>query len=106
MGFHLVGVKHFGEIFDLDQRLPCFSHDFPLVLPELAQSSRMRSTLSERDMSERITVSPSCNPSRIWIEFTDARPTFTGTRTAPLPSESSLKRLRVLFSCPNAGRPT
>ena len=39
----------------------------------------MRSVLSQRDMSESTTVSPSCNPSTIWIEFTDARPTFTGT---------------------------
>ena len=38
--------------------------------------------------------------------FTEARPTFTGTRTAVLPSAPSLNRLIVLFSFPNAGRPT
>lgn len=38
--------------------------------------------------------------------LTEARPTWTGTRWADLPSGASLKRLRVLFSLPEAGRPT
>jgi len=32
MGFYLVGVKHFGEVFNLDQWLPCFDHVYSFEL--------------------------------------------------------------------------
>src|SRR5271168_2217339 len=54
-------------------------------------------------MSDKMTASPSHKPSMIWIEFTEARPTFTGTRKAPCPPGLSLNKLMVLFSFPNAG---
>ena len=67
MSLDFIGVEHFGEIFDLDQRL-CLLQSWRL--PRLflrffaAQScSLIRSVLSQRDMSERMTVSPSCSPS-------------------------------------------
>src|SRR5258708_517069 len=110
MRFNLVGVEDLRHLLNLDQRLPGFCHKLLssnvrnfVVLDFVARyrrySRRMRSVLSQRDMSERMTVPPSRRPSKIWIEFTDSRPTFTGTRIASLLSASSLNKLMVLFSC-------
>src|SRR6266849_5138336 len=62
--------------------------------------NRTRSKLSQADMSERITLSPTFNPSKISIVFTELRPNFTLTRTASAPSSMILKIPIVLFSCP------
>src|SRR5262245_8438840 len=73
-----VRVKNFREPFNIDQRLPCFAHESFL---SFCQSNRIRSALSQRDMSERMTMSRSRNPSNTWMEFTVARTTITVTRT-------------------------
>src|SRR6266566_3750148 len=67
---------------------------------------RIRSKLSQADMSERITLSPTFNPSRSSTVFTELRPNLTLTRTASDPSSMILKIPIVLFSCPCTGRPT
>src|SRR3984885_12395967 len=61
----LIRVEDLGQRFDLYQCLCCFVHSWPRVpfLPKsVVYSSRMRSTWSQRDMSDRMTVSPSLSP--------------------------------------------
>src|SRR6266567_6567772 len=60
VSFNLIGVKHFGQILNLDEWLPCFGHTLfaSKFIVCVAYSSWIRSVLSQRDMSERITVSP------------------------------------------------
>src|SRR6266446_1353102 len=67
---------------------------------------RTRSKASHADMSDRITLSPTFNPSKISTVFTELRPNFTLTRVASDPSSVTLKIPIVLFSCPCTGRPT
>src|SRR5690242_18684995 len=67
---------------------------------------RTRDTLSHCDMSEMITLSPTDRPCTTSMAFTDARPSFTLTRVASLPSGLTLKRPTVLSAEPYAGRPT
>src|SRR3989454_11244717 len=57
-------------------------------------------------MSERITLSPTCNPDTTSTAFTETRPSFTLTRVASLPSGVNLKIPMVLSACPCTGRPT
>ena len=60
MGLDLVGVEDFFHVLNVDERLSCFSHIWlPRCFEFGTYSSRMRSVLSQRDMSERMTVSPS-----------------------------------------------
>src|SRR6266581_1333843 len=67
---------------------------------------RTRSKLSQADMSERITLSPTFNPSSTSIVFTELRPNLTLTRTASDPSSIILKIPIVLSACPCTGLPT
>src|SRR5580698_7048644 len=61
--------------------------------------SRTRSKASQQvDMSDRMTVSPTLRPDSTSTVFTELRPSFTWTRTAPLPSGSTLNRPTVLSS--------
>ena len=55
-------------------------------------------------MSERITLSPGCSPSKTSIVFTDMRPNRTFTFVACMPSESILNRLPSPFAAPKTGR--
>src|SRR6185503_20100895 len=63
------------------------------------QSSRMRSTSSHAEVSERMTSSPGIKPSRISTWLTDVTPTCTGTRTAYSRSSISLNSVIVEFRC-------
>src|ERR1700730_9498072 len=76
------------------------------AMPKRLYFSRIRSTLSHCDMSDRMTLSPTCNPERISIVVTELRPNFTLTREASEPSSEILKRLIVLSCWPCTGRPT
>src|SRR5580698_4259871 len=71
-----------------------------------AYFSRMRSTLSHCDMSDRMTLSPTCKPDRISTVLTELRPSFTFTRSASLSSGITLNRLIVASVWPCTGRPT
>src|SRR5256885_16195789 len=67
---------------------------------------RTRDTLSHADMSEMITLSPTARPLSTSTVFTDARPSFTVTRVASLPSSLTLNRPTLLSAEPYAGLPT
>src|SRR5216683_6110545 len=61
---------------------------------------RIRSTLSHCDMSDRITLSPTCKPESTSMVVTEMRPSFTLTREASEPSGVILNRLMVLSAWP------
>src|SRR6185503_18925584 len=61
---------------------------------------RTRDTLSHWDMSEMITLSPTAMPLSTSTVFTEARPSFTFTRVASLPSSLTLNRPTVLSAEP------
>src|SRR6202000_1085775 len=67
--------------------------------------SRMRSTLSHCDISERMTLSPTFKPDKISTVFTELRPSFTLTRSPSVSSGMTLKRLMVASVWPCTGRP-
>src|SRR5216684_2370314 len=107
---HFIGVENLGDILQIDQSLRGSHSMISCPLQEFAfsycYSRRIRSTLSQRDMSERMTWSFSFKPRIISTVLTDMRPSCTGTALAVLPSGSILNMVTVLFSWPNAGRPT
>jgi len=73
------------------------SHHGPKIRPALfGYLSRIRSKLSTADISDRITLSPTCKPCRTSIVVTELRPSFTLTRTASAPSLTILNRPMVL----------
>src|SRR5579871_2364203 len=84
---------------------PAFRLGQFLSEPGAAHLMCIRSTFSQFDMSERMTLSPTLNPSRTSIAFTDERPSLTLTRTASVPSLTSLNRKMEAFSPPCTGRP-
>src|ERR1700746_1752961 len=67
---------------------------------------RTRSASPTLDMSERMTLSPSFNPSRTSMVVTDARPSFTWARTASEPLLVILYRKTAAFRRLCIGRPT
>src|SRR5688572_24831126 len=106
MRLDLVGEEHLGNAVEVDERLRGRVHLCSLFSPKGDQPfSCTRSNESNCDMSDRITWSPGCSPSTTSMVFTDARPSFTLVAMAS-PSAPTLKIVTVLFSCPNAGRPT
>src|SRR2546428_3371813 len=98
-----VGVENLGHSLEMDHRAAVCSHAVSWID---VQFKRRRSNASHAEVSDRITWSPACRPSRISTVFTDERPSFTCTRTAPCPSSARRNRPTTLCSCPNAGRPT
>ena len=72
----------------------------------LAYCRRIRDWPAFALMSERITLSPGCSPSKTSIVFRDMRPNHTFTFVACMPSESILNRLASPFAAPKTGRPT
>src|SRR6185369_7696697 len=94
---YVLGIKNLFDSYHSDQ-------GFHSSAPQ-NYSRRIRSLLSQRVISERITWSPSFNPPSISIALTELRPSFTCARVA-VPSACTTNIPIVLFSCPNAGRPT
>src|SRR5580698_1032494 len=74
--------------------------------PRYGYFSRIRSKASQADISDKITLSPTFNPSKISIVLTELRPSFTFTRVASELSSVSLKSPIVLSDCPCTGLPT
>src|SRR5207245_281257 len=103
------GDEHFRNAFQVNQRLRCIHFDwslfsFSFYSPDVqwllayyvsetilvrtqtqiySQLSRTREFESYRDISERITLSPTCRPSVTSMKLTEARPSFTLVREAP-----------------------
>src|SRR5271170_1135489 len=98
MRLHFVGLKHLRYAFEPDQRSVGTGH----VLSRY-YLSLMRSKLSQADMSDRITLSPTFNPFAISMVLTELRPNFTLTRTASS-SSTSLKIPTAASDWPFTGR--
>src|SRR2546421_3499135 len=102
MRLDFVGQEDFGHAFKAQQRLigwvhVVFSCGGLLIWVQLM---RTRFWLSCWVMSVKITLSPTCKPSRISTRLTEVRPSLTVTRLASLPSGVYLKIPMVLFSWP------
>src|SRR5207249_1136060 len=91
VGLHLVGVEDLLDALKLNQRRTVAGHRLSLRGQGSGSAQPLtpspyfiltRSTLSQRDMSDRITSSPALSPCTTSIELTELRPTCTGTRTA------------------------
>src|SRR5258706_5389242 len=100
---HLVGVENLGHSLELDHRAAVCAHAVSWVM---RQFKRSRSKASHAEVSDKITWSPACRPSRISTVLTEERPSFTCTRTAFAPWSARRNRPTTLCSCPKAGRPT
>src|SRR5579884_1337039 len=110
VGLDFVGIEYLRDALHADHRAIGCSHIVPCSLICSCEprdySSRIRSKLSHRDISDRTTWSPSFSPCRISTVLTELRPSLTWVRTAFEPSGSSLNIPTVLCSWPKAGRPT
>src|SRR5262245_54583471 len=90
MRFDFVRVEDFLEALQADERSSGrFGH------AACPQWSSMRGWRSHAEVSERMISSPGTRPRSTSTVLTEARPSFTGTRTAARPPSVSLNRLTV-----------
>src|SRR5689334_25035399 len=112
MRLHLVGEEHLLDPLQADQRaLPILAVAIAVrrhvdgLLRVRRHLMRTRATFAYCDMSETMILSPTSSPRTISMTLTELRPSTTGTRTAVLPSFSSLNSEAEPEPALNAGRP-